>query len=147
MKSTSLKSHAHCVSNLHAHIVFVTKYRKKVINAEILKNLEQIFSRLCHDRKCKLVEFNGESDHVHLLVEFSPDTALSTLVGSLKSVSSRLIRRDYPDHVAKFYWKPVFWTSAYCVITAGGAPLDVLKTYIQNQNEPEPVSPKDPVRR
>lgn len=65
------------------------------------------------------------------------------MVGSLKSVSSRLIRRDYPDHVAKFYWKPVFWTSAYCVITAGGAPLDVLKQYIQNQNEPEPISGDD----
>ena len=137
MSSTKLKSHAHCIFSLHAHIVFVTKYRKKVITAEILKSLEEIFSRLCHDKKCKLVEFNGEADHVHLLVAFSPDTALSTLVGSLKSVSSRLIRRDYPEHVAKFYCQPVFWTSAYCAITAGGAPLDVLKLYIQDQNEPE----------
>ena len=132
MKSTGFRSYSHCVSSLHAHIVFVTKYRKKVITAEILHSLEQIFFRLCHDKKCRLVEFNGEADHVHLLVEFSPDTTLSTLVGSLKSVSSRLIRRDYPEHVAKFYWKPVFWTSAYCVITACGAPLDILKAYIQN---------------
>lgn len=137
MAKTTLKSHAHCVFNLHAHIVFVTKYRKRVITAEILDSLEQIFSRLCHQNKCELVEFSGEPDHVHLLISFSPDVALSKLVNSLKAVSSRLIRKEFADHVNRFYWKPVFWTSAYCVISAGGAPLETLKKYIQNQNEPE----------
>lgn len=122
--------------------MFVTKYRRKVINAEILKSLEKIFSRLCQNQKSELLEFSGEEDHVHLLVDISPDVPPSKLVNTLKTISSRMIRKEFADHINKFYWKPVFWTGAYCVISAGGAPLEVLKTYIQNQNEPE-----DPVRR
>ncbi len=124
------------------HIVFVTKYRKKVITAQILERLREIFSRLCQNQKSELLEFSGEEDHVHLLVDISPDVSLSKLVNTLKTISSRMIRKEFADHINKFYWKPVFWTGAYCVISAGGAPLEVLKTYIQNQNEPE-----DPVRR
>lgn len=124
------------------HIVFVTKYRKKVITAQILERLREIFSRLCQNQKSELLEFSGEEDHVHLLVDISPDVSLSKLVNTLKTISSRTIRKEFADHINKFYWKPVFWTGAYCVISAGGAPLEVLKTYIQNQNEPE-----DPVRR
>jgi len=122
--------------------VFVTKYRRKVINAEILKSLEKIFSRLCQNQKSELLEFSGEEDHVHLLVDISPDVPPSKLVNTLKTISSRMIRKEFADHINKFYWKPVFWTGAYCVISAGGAPLSVLKAYIQNQNEPV-----DPVRR
>jgi putative transposase len=122
--------------------VFVTKYRKKVITAQILERLREIFSRLCQNQKSELLEFSGEEDHVHLLVDISPDVSLSKLVNTLKTISSRMIRKEFADHINKFYWKPVFWTGAYCVISAGGAPLEVLKTYIQNQNEPE-----DPVRR
>jgi len=76
----------------------------------------------------------------------APDIAVSKLVNILKTISSREIRREFPEHVNKFYWKSVFWTSAYCAISAGGAPLDMIKQYIQNQNEPEPVIDKDPVR-
>lgn len=122
--------------------MFVTKYRRKVINAEILKSLENIFSRLCQNQKSELLEFSGEEDHVHLLVDISPDVPPSKLVNTLKTISSRMIRKEFADHINKFYWKPVFWTGAYCVISAGGAPLEVLKAYIQNQKEPE-----DPVRR
>ena len=124
------------------HIVFVTKYRKKVITAQILERLREIFSRLCQNQKSELLEFSGEEDHVHLLVDISPDVSLSKLVNTLKTISSRMIRKEFADHINKFYWKPVFWTGAYCVISAGGAPLEVLKAYIQNQKEPE-----DPVRR
>lgn len=120
----------------------MTKYRKKVITAQILERLREIFSRLCQNQKSELLEFSGEEDHVHLLVDISPDVSLSKLVNTLKTISSRTIRKEFADHINKFYWKPVFWTGAYCVISAGGAPLEVLKTYIQNQNEPE-----DPVRR
>ncbi len=135
--STDLHSHRHCVYKINLHIVFVTKYRRKVINAEILKRLEDIFSQLCQNQKSELIEFGGESDHVHLLIDFSPDIAPSRLVNTLKTISSRMIRKEFAEHINKFYWKPVFWTGAYCVISAGGAPLEVLKTYIQNQNEPE----------
>ena len=140
--SNNLHSHRHSVYRITLHIVFVTKYRKKVITAQILERLREIFSRLCQNQKSELLEFSGEEDHVHLLVDISPDVSLSKLVNTLKTISSRMIRKEFADHINKFYWKPVFWTGAYCVISAGGAPLEVLKTYIQNQNEPE-----DPVRR
>lgn len=123
--------------------MFVTKYRHKVINADILKRLEDIFSKLCQNQKSELIEFGGESDHVHLLIDISPDIAPSRLVNTLKTISSRMIRKEFAEHINKFYWKPVFWTGAYCVLSAGGASLEVLKAYIQNQNEP----PDDTVHR
>ena len=135
--SIKLHSHRHCVYKINLHIVFVTKYRRKAINADMLKRLEEIFSRLCQNQKSELIEFGGEADHVHLLVDLSPDIAVSKLVNTLKTISSRLIRKEFASHLNQFYWKPVFWTGAYCAISAGGAPLSVLKQYIQNQDEPE----------
>lgn len=118
--------------------MFVTKYRRKVINAEILKSLESIFSKLCQNQKSELIEFGGEPDHVHLLIDISPDIAPSRLVNTLKTISSRMIRKEFAEHINKFYrTAPVFWTGAYCAISAGGAPLEVLKQYIQNQHEPD----------
>jgi len=137
----SLKSHAHCAYNLRIHIVFVTKYRKNVITESILARLKEIFAKLCETQKCGLVEFNGEADHVHLLVDLAPDIAISKLVNILKTISSREIRKEFKEHIAKFYWKPVFWTSAYCAISAGGAPLEILKQYIQSQDSPSSDKP------
>ena len=135
--STVFHSHRHCVYKINLHIVFVTKYRRKVITADMLNRLKDIFSHLCQNQKSELLEFGGESDHVHLLIDFSPDVAPSKLVNTLKTISSRTIRKEFAEHINKFYWKPVFWTGAYCVISAGGAPLDVLRQYIQNQDKPE----------
>ena len=137
--TTRLRHHAHSTFRIWMHIVLVTKYRKKVITPEILERLKEIFSKLCLSQKCDLAEFNGESDHVHLLIDMAPDISVSKLVNILKTISSREIRREFKEHVVKFYWKPVFWTTAYCALSAGGAPLDILKSYIQNQNEPEPT--------
>ncbi len=137
MTTTELHHHRNCVYLINLHIVFVTKYRKKVITTDILKDLENIFSRLCENAKSKLVEFNGESDHVHLLVDISPDIAPAKLVNTLKTISSRMIRKKYADYLQPFYWKPVFWTGAYFVTSTGGAPLETVKLYIQNQDAPE----------
>ena len=131
MKNNSLNKARGCVYRLSVHIVFVTKYRRKVITKEILCDLEKIFTRLCEAKKCQLTSFNGESDHCHLLVEMYPDVAPSRLVNTLKTVSSRLIRRDYQAHLKKFYYKPVFWTGAYCIVSTGGAPLEIVKQYIE----------------
>lgn len=137
MKNNSLNSSRGCVYKLSVHIVFVTKYRRKVITAEILAALEKIFTRLCEGRKCKLISFNSEEDHCHLLVDMYPDVAPSKLVNTLKTVSSRLIRRDYGEHLKRFYYnKPVLWTGAYCIISTGGAPLEVIKKYIESQDSP-----------
>jgi putative transposase len=115
----------------------VTKYRRKVINADMLKRLNEIFNETLEKWDCHLVEFNGEADHVHLLLSAPPNLQLSVLINNLKTVSSRLIRRDFMAIISKVYWKPVFWHRSYCIITAGGAPLDVIRKYIENQDAPE----------
>ena len=134
MASQELNNLYHCVYNLQYHLVLVTKYRRKVIDRPILEKLERHFRYLLEDRwESKLMEFNGEADHVHLLISLNPKIDPSKLVNNLKTVTSRIVRRDFPNQVKKFYRKPVFWSRSYCIITCGGAPLSVLKQYIENQ--------------
>jgi putative transposase len=128
-----LKAKEHCVYRLHYHIVFVTKYRRKCLDAEMLAGFRAIAGRLCEQWHCTLVECNGEPDHVHLLMETEPATPLTRLINNMKTVSSRLLRRDHGAHLARFYRKPVLWSPSYCLITCGGAPLEIIKQYIQNQ--------------
>ncbi len=126
----------HCVYNLKYHLVLVTKYRRKCISKAMMERLKIIFSELCEKWECGLIEFNGESDHVHMLLELNPKVALSTFINNLKTVSSRYIRKDFQNHLSKIYYqKPVFWSRSYCVLTCGGAPLSVLKQYIEQQTE------------
>ena len=126
------------VYKLNAHIVFVTKYRKKAINQEILKRLHIIFEETLDKWGCQLNDFNGESDHCHLLIEFKPDVQLSKLIANLKTVSSRLIRKEYPELSNKyFYGKPHFWTGAYFVASCGGVTVEQLKAYVEKQKSPD----------
>ena len=131
-----LRTGRHVVSCLHAHIVFVPKFRKKVFDADALERMRSIFRVVCADFEADIVEFNGESDHIHLLVNYPPKIALSTLVNSLKGVSSRRIRQERPD-IAKKYWKGGLWSASYFVGSVGGAPLKILKQYIEAQDAPK----------
>jgi putative transposase len=133
----------HVVSCLHAHIVFVPRYRKRVFDADALERMHAIFRVVCADFETDVKEFNGEADHIHLLVTYPPKIALSNLVNSLKGVSSRRIRQERPD-IAKKYWKGGLWSASYFVGSVGGAPLEVLKKYIQSQNAPpkQPIPPR-----
>ena len=116
------------VYKLTAHIVFVVKYRRKVIDSSILTRLGVIFKETLEKWKCSLLEFNGESDHVHLLIEYKPDICLSNLIANLKTVSSRLIRKENPDLAEKFFsGKPHLWTGSYFVASCGVEPLPALK--------------------
>ena len=116
-------------------IVFVTKYRKKVFTDKILKDMEAIFKDVCQDFETELVEMNGETEHVHLLLNYPPKVSISKLVNSLKGVSSRLIRKQHPE-IAKFYWKGGLWSPSYFASSCGGAPLSIIKQYIEQQNRP-----------
>jgi putative transposase len=133
MEKQELSSLHHCVFSLHYHLVLVTKYRRKVISNEILERLGEIFDETLRRWECSLIEFNGEEDHVHLLFSGNPNLTLSTLVNNLKTVSSRLIRRDFKGPISRVYREPVFWHRSYCIITSGGAPIEVLKKYIEDQ--------------
>lgn len=128
------------MSNLHAHLVFTPKYRRAVFTDAMLDTCENAMRKVCLDFDATLTEFNGEADHVHLLVHYPPALALSTLVGSLKGVSARIIRRDHPADVREYLWGNHFWSPSYFAASCGGAPLDVIKQYIQNQQRPSPAS-------
>ncbi|MGO3768946.1 IS200/IS605 family transposase [Halomonas sp. AOP42-D1-22] len=131
-----MKSHYHCVYDMKYHLVLVTKYRRKCFTAEILDRLEAIARELCLKWEVEVLEFSGEADHVHLLLGLNPTIQPSKLVNSLKTVTSRRLRVEFTEHLAQFYWKPVLWSRAYCLLTAGGAPIEVLRDYIENQDRP-----------
>ena len=138
MKKQQMNHLFHCTFNLNYHLVIVTKYRRKCITAPMLTRLKEICDRLTEKWECELLEFNGEADHLHLLLSLNPKVTPSIFVNNLKTVTSRLIRKEFSEHVKKFYWeKPVFWSRSYCIITCGGAPLSVLKQYIEQQKTPE----------
>ncbi|WP_407641938.1 IS200/IS605 family transposase [Calothrix rhizosoleniae] len=126
------------VYRLNAHIVLVVKYRSQAINPEILNRLKEIITDTLKKWDCTLLEFNGEADHVHLLIDYKPDKPLSTLIGNIKTVSSRLIRKEFPWLAKKyFYNKPYFWTGAYFVASCGSVTVEQLKDYVQNQEQPK----------
>lgn len=127
------------VCDLHAHMVFVTKKRGKVFNSEQLEYLKEVFGHVCSCFESELKEFNGEKDHVHLLVVYPPKVRLSELVNSLKGVSSRRVKQQFPQ--LEKAWsvsssQNALWSPSYFVGSVGGAPLDVLKKYIENQKTP-----------
>lgn len=133
--SNPIRTGRHCVFNLHAHLVFVTKYRRKVFNQETLDALKIIFSDVCENFESTLSEFEGEGDHVHLLIHYPPKVSLSKLVNSLKGVSSRLLRKNF-DFLHRYYWNGVLWSPSYFAGSCGGAPISIIKEYIQNQERP-----------
>lgn len=133
MKNQDLKTLHHCVYDIKYHLVLVTKYRKKCISEKILKSLEKHFKRLLSNWEGEVLEFNGENDHIHLLISVKPTIQPSKLINNLKTVTARLIRKEFKEALKDFYSKPVFWSRTYCLISVGGAPISVLKQYIENQ--------------
>ena len=105
---TNIRRGRHCVFLMHVHLVFVTKYRRKIFDQDAIEKLRGYFASVCADFDVELVEIDGERDHVHLLINYPPKLAISNLVNSLKGVSSRLLRRDRPDIAQRYYYKGVF---------------------------------------
>lgn len=134
-KINQIRTGRHCVFNMHVHLVFVTKYRKQIFNATAINILNLIFSEVCTHFDATLIEMDGEKDHVHLLIEYPPKLAVSSLVNSLKGVSSRLLRKHLPG-LTKHYWKRVLWSPSYFAASCGGAPISIVKQYIQQQASP-----------
>ena len=126
----------HCVSVLHVHLVFVTKYRRGVFTKEILDDLRPVFASVCKNFEAVLVEFDGEDNHVHLLVNYPPKVSLSNLVNSLKGVSSRMIRKKNYPSIRKKLWGDALWSPSYFAGSCGGAPISVLRQYIEQQQTP-----------
>ena len=132
--TTDFRTGRHCVFALHVHLVFVTKYRRKVLTEAAHETLRDLFARICQEFEARLVEANGEDDHVHLLVEYPPKVALSKLVNSLKGVSSRRLRQLHPE-IAQRYYQGVLWSSSYFAASCGGAPLSIIRQYVEDQRK------------
>lgn len=133
---SDLRHGRHCVFALHAHLVFVTKYRRGVFTKEVIDDLRVIFAGVCLDFEAQLVEFDGEDDHVHLLVNYPPKVALSALVNSLKGVSSRMIRKKNYPSVRRKLWGGALWSPSYFAASCGGAPIEIVRQYIEQQRTP-----------
>ena len=123
----------HCSYRISYHLVLVTKCRHPVITAEMLIRAEDLCRRTLRFWEGELLEFNGTKDHIHLLLSLTPKTSPSRFVNNLKTVLSRVIRKEFKEDVSRFYRKPVFWSRSYFIATCGGAPLSVIKQYIESQ--------------
>jgi putative transposase len=126
----------HCVFKMHVHLVFVAKYRRKVFDVDAIERLRRIFTEVCVDFEAQLVEMDGEHDHIHLLVEYLPKVPVSSLVNSLKGVSSRMLRKECPD-IKRRYWRGALWSPSYFAASCGGAPINIVRQYIEQQLTPD----------
>lgn len=133
MTKQALKTLHNSVYSINFHLVLVTKYRHRCINSEISAYLESQYRRLLEAWDCELLECNGEADHLHLLISATPKIQPSKMVNSLKTATSRLVRKEFSEHLSTFYTKPVFYSRSYCIVSCGGAPLEIVKMYLKQQ--------------
>jgi putative transposase len=131
------RSSSHAVYNLKLRVVFVTKYRRKTLSPDLLGYLDTAFGEILSAWRCKLLEFGGEPDHVHLLIDIHPALDISVLINNLKTASARRTRNRFADHLAPFYPKPLFWSRAYFVGSVGGATLETVRAYVDAQGTEE----------
>ena len=136
-KETDLRRGRHVVFNLHVHLVFMAKYRRKVFTKEVLDDMRGIFESVCTDFEAQLVEFDGENDHVHLLVNYPPKVSISKLVNSSKGVSSLMIRKKNYPSIREKLWGGALWSPSYFAGSCGGAPISIIRQYIEQQNTPD----------
>ncbi|PGB01422.1 IS200/IS605 family transposase [Bacillus toyonensis] len=129
-----LDSNNHSVFLLRYHLVLVVKYRRNVFDADMSDYAKNMFVRLSEKYNVTLIEWNHDVDHVHILFKAHPNTEMTKFINAYKSASSRLVKKEFPK-VKKKLWKEMFWSRSFCLVTTGGATLDVVKKYIENQGE------------
>lgn len=129
-----LDNNNHSVFLMYYHLVLAIKYRRKVFDDGVSERAKEIFEYIAPNYNITLMEWNHDEDHVHILFKAHPNSELSKFINVYKSASSRLIKKEYP-RVRKKLWKEYFWSRSYCLLTAGGAPIEVIKKYIESQGE------------
>jgi putative transposase len=123
------KSNKVCYSCKY-HIIWCTKYRRQLLIDSIQTKLKYIIQEIIDTNNCEIIEIEIMNDHVHLLLECPPQLGIHKLVKQLKGKSSRLLRQEFSELRTKV---PTLWTNSYFVSTVGGAPLNIIKKYIENQ--------------
>ena len=129
-----LDNNNHSVFALYYHLILVVKYRRKVFDDSISEYAENVFVKIAPSYNITLLEWNHDQDHVHILFKAHPNTELSKFINAYKSASSRLIKKQFPE-VRKKLWKEYFWSRSFCLISTGGAPVEVIRKYIEKQGE------------
>jgi REP element-mobilizing transposase RayT len=129
-----LDNNAHSVFLLHYHLILVVKYRRRVFDNLISSRAKEIFEYIAPNYHITLMEWNHDADHIHILFRAHPKTEISKFINAYKSASSRLIKKEFPE-IRQKLWNEYFWSQSFCLITAGEAPLTVLKQYIESQGE------------
>ena len=131
------QTHSHSIFKLKIHLIVVVAYRRKVISSLIMQTLRETITEVCESFSVNVLEFSGEMDHVHLLLEIVPTIRISDLVRTIKSVTSRRVREKHWYEIKSKLWGKRFWTRSYCVLSVGdGANTETIKKYIQNQCSP-----------
>lgn len=125
-----IKSNSNVVYRCHYHVVWCPKYRRRVIEGDVDTRLKEIIREVCAERRCEIVEMETMPDHVHLLVSVDPQYGIHRLVKQVKGRSSRVLRQEFPALKSRL---PTLWTNSYFVATVGGAPLEIVKQYVENQ--------------
>lgn len=128
-----LRKNRHSVYKLTYHIVLVTKYRHKCITNDIFNAVKRKVESVIENWNGSIIEINHDKDHIHMLAELPPQIAISNAVCSIKTVTSRLVKKEFKEYIEKFYWKESFWSNSYLALSVGGATLDVVKKYIEEQ--------------
>ncbi len=128
-----LDSNAHSVFLLHYHLILVVKYRRQVFEDNISTRAKEIFEYIAPNYNITLQEWNYDKDHVHILFKH-PNTQISKFINAYKSASSRLLKKEFPQ-IRQKLWKEYFWSQSFCLLTTGGAPIEVIKNYIENQGQ------------
>ena len=129
-----LDSNNHSVFLMYYHLVLVTKYRRKVIDKTISYRLREIFDYIAVNYNISVIEWNDDGDHIHILFKAQPNSELSKFINAYKSASSRLIKKEYPK-IREKLWKDYFWSRSFCLITTGGATIDIIREYIESQGD------------
>lgn len=128
-----LDTNNHSVFLLYYHLILVVKYRRKVFSDQMSQYAKNIFIRISSSYNITLEEWNHDNDHVHVMVRAHPNTEISKFINAYKSASSRLIKKDFPE-VRRKLWKEMFWSRSYYLLTTGGAPIEIIRKYIESQN-------------
>lgn len=129
-----LDSNAHSVFSLNYHLILVVKYRRKVIDDIISDRAKRIFEYICPKYNITLQEWNHDKDHVHILFKAHPNTEISKFINAYKSASSRLLKKEYPQ-IRQKLWKEYFWSQSFCLISTGGATIEIIRKYIESQGK------------
>jgi len=129
-----LDNNAHSVFLLYYHLILVVKYRRQVFDDHISDRAKEIFEYIAPGYNITLQEWNHDKDHVHIMFRAHPNTPVSKFINAYKSASSRLLKKEFPE-IRRKLWKEYFWSQSFCLLTTGGAPVDVVRQYIETQGE------------